>query len=254
MAYEKSLVTFIDVLGFRDLVKADRTGSSVLDVSQRLRTYGTEDLLGQGKARKALYVHFSDSVVRVTPLVGDENWKSDKSALLHELESLTYIQGELAAAGVLLRGGIAAGLVHGDETGVFGPAFLDAYSVESQLALYPRIVLHPALLAEHGTCGERGSAIYADDGLAMTRSGSDGLHFVDYLRNFPREVHTDPLPERGETAKSYMIPRKALIESELTKRAALDPVRVKYAWLGRYHNEVVSELLREEADHLMVKC
>lgn len=252
MSYVKSLVTFVDVLGFREMVKADSTGDDVLKVFQHLRTYGTEDLFGEGKARNAQYLHFSDSVVRVTPLIGGELWQGDKAALLHELESLTYIQGELAAMGVLLRGGIAAGLVHADQTGVFGPAFIDAYVVESQLALYPRIVLHPALIAEHGSDGDRGRAIYADDRLAMTRTGSDGLHFIDYLANFPREVHTDPSPQREEIAESYIVPRKALIEGQLNKRSLLDPVRTKYCWLARYHNEVVSELLTKTPPHLTV--
>jgi hypothetical protein len=248
------LVTFVDILGFRELVKSDETGDVVLAVFKDLRTYGTEDLFGIGRSRNATYLHFSDSVVRATPLVHGVGWASDRRAVLHELERLTYIQGELAATGVLLRGGIAAGLAHADAASVFGPAFIDAYTVESQLALYPRIVLHPDLVVEFGTDGMRGLAVYADDGLALTRVSSDGLHFLDYLRNFPREVHTDASPDREEIAEAYMAPRKALIEKELANRSSLDPVRTKYTWLGRYHNEVVVELMRAAVPSLIVAC
>jgi hypothetical protein len=121
------LGTVIDVLGFRDLVKADARGDTVLKVSRELRRYGTEDLFGEGEAHKAAYVHFSDSVVRVIRLTGGEAWQTDKAAVLHELESLIYIQGELAAMEVLIRGGVAAGDVYADNSGVFGPAFIEAH-------------------------------------------------------------------------------------------------------------------------------
>ncbi|MBV8757096.1 MAG: hypothetical protein JO257_07475 [Deltaproteobacteria bacterium] len=248
------MVTFVDILGFRELVASDKTGEKVLAVFRNLRMYGTEDLGGIGRSRNAKYLHFSDSVVRATPLVHGDGWHSDRETVLHELERLTYAQGELAATGVLLRGGIAAGLAHADATSVFGPAFIDAYTVESQLALFPRIVLHPDLVTEFGSDGARGRAVYADDGLALTRVGSDGLHFLDYLGNFPREVHTDASPDREEVAMSYMEPRKASIEQELVRRHLLDPVRTKYVWLGRYHNEVVVELLRTVVPSLMIGC
>jgi len=44
-----------------------------------------------------------------------------------------------------------------------------------------------------------------------------------------------------------------LIEKEL-KRSLLDPVRTKYVWLGRYHNEAVHDLLGVHGVDLKIDC
>jgi hypothetical protein len=187
-------------------------------------------------------------------LVGGAGWRSDRKTLLHELEELTYIQGELAAEGILLRGGIASGLVLSDPkgNGIFGPALIDAYMLESRHAQYPRIVLHPALLELHAISRENGLGIYAEDGVLLTRASEDGFYFVDYLRNFPREVHEDPSPYREEYCRSYIVPRKQRIEEGLAQKEVLSSERTKYAWLARYHDEVAREILGEHATDVLI--
>jgi hypothetical protein len=151
-----------------------------------------------------------------------------------------------------------ARLAHADPTGVFGPAFIESYTLESQHAQYPRIILHPALMAEHATPGEDGRRLYADDdGLALTRVGDDGFDFIDYLGNFPRELHDEEfssLDERHETARSYMAPRKRRIEEAIKKASLLGRVRAKYVWLARYHNEVAREILGAKAADVLTDC
>lgn len=251
MTYVRSLVTFVDVLGFRDLVTSDPSGENVLDVVSRFRAFGTEDLYDERAARQGTALHFSDSIVRSVPLVAGRGWQSDRTAVIQELEDLTYLQGELAARGILIRGAIAIGQAHADSAGVFGPAVVDAYRLESTHAVFPRIVLHPDLATTYSTPGARGSGVYADDDVLLTRTSDDGLQFVDYLRNFPREVH-EQTSEQEETVRSYAVPRKALIESNLAKQFALSTVRTKYAWLARYHDDVAREFLGDRATDLLV--
>ena len=251
MPYVESVVTFIDILGFGEMVGADSTGEDVLRVVSRFRMYGTEDLDGRRQSLKGAAIQFSDCIVRCTPLrTGrEETIREDVS---EEVEDLTYLQGELAAEGIFLRGGIAIGRAHIDVGGVFGPAMIEAYRLESQHAVHPRIVLHPDIVKRYGSAGDAGAGVYADDQVMLTRAADDGLHFVDYLRNFPREVHTESSPWRENIARSYMVPRKTLIERELARHPALSKVRSKYAWLAGYHNDVASDILGSEATDVLV--
>ena len=249
--YIQALVTFIDILGFKEMVKTDKAGSAVRDVLFQLRSFGTMDLEERAYFGFSTY-NFSDSVTRCTPLLHHEGLKSDHELLINEIEELTYIQGELSAKGILIRGGIACGGIYTGEHEVFGPAFIDAYTLESKHARYPRIIVHPNLLKTHATSGESGYGIYAEDKLRLTREDTDGFHFVDYLANFPREIHFDPPPYREETILSYMEPRRQKIEEDIKNASILGTVRPKHVWLGKYHNITAKELLGEQASSVLI--
>jgi hypothetical protein len=45
------------------------------------------------------------------------------------------------ANGILVRGGLAKGMLHHRGNVVFGPALLDAYALESTIAKFPRILI-----------------------------------------------------------------------------------------------------------------
>jgi len=246
--YTQALVTFIDILGFREMVQDDPTGCEVKQAVHLLRHYGTADVDERSHYGFTAY-NFSDSVVRCNPL--GEGLPSSESILIQEIEELTYIQGELIRLGILVRGGIAYGDVYFGEQEVFGPAFIDAYTLESKHACYPRILIHPNLITNHATRSELGYGIHADDGLRLTRDDNDGFQFIDYLNNFPREMHSDPGDEREEMALSYMIPRQYRIKRGISKFGVLSTERPKYLWLGNYHDIVAKELLGNKANQVL---
>jgi len=51
---------------------------------------------------------------------------------------------DLLTNGLLIRGAIAKGPLHHVGSVMFGPAFLDAYRIERDIAKYPRIILSQA--------------------------------------------------------------------------------------------------------------
>jgi hypothetical protein len=56
-------------------------------------------------------------------------------------EILKRIQIKLIGYEILLRGGIVVGKLLHENNIMFGPAFNQAYDLESKSALYPRIVI-----------------------------------------------------------------------------------------------------------------
>ncbi|PDZ55088.1 hypothetical protein CON15_23105 [Bacillus cereus] len=54
---------------------------------------------------------------------------------------VVHIQLEMMRKGILMRGGLAVGLLCHNDNIVYGPAMVEAYELESKLAIYPRVVV-----------------------------------------------------------------------------------------------------------------
>jgi hypothetical protein len=143
VTYERRVVAFYDVLGWRSHIK--RAGRGAADISL-LRRLILKTARG-ARIDKGLDLRvstFSDNVV-VSQIPGPCTPKL--------LMQLAIWQLGAAINGFLLRGGVTIGdVVHEDEA-VFGPGLNRAYYLESKIAMYPRIVLDPLCIAEFGELG-----------------------------------------------------------------------------------------------------
>lgn len=239
--YRRSLISFIDILGFRHLI-ANSTFEQVSKKLAKVKHFsGTEDEDGDGLEPRV--IQFSDSIIRIRPLDGKANSEFPYGMLFHELYDLVFLQGELVKHGLCLRGGIAIGDVHFDAKTIFGPGFVRAYEMESQFANFPRIVLDPqvlqqlmkdkAMIANHHDIAEEVTHIRK-----LVRKDADGLFFVDYLNAFLPEVDVP------EFQPLFLRDHKKLILEGVGKTAALTGVSAKYLWLANYHNDLVAKMPR----------
>jgi len=155
---ERAVVTFIDILGFKNLVenKSENEMSEILSLFQK---YNTENLIDKYVCDNCTStekftlnvktVFFSDSVVRIRyAFTCEKGVLSDGHYMFmleNELLSLADIQSELLKKGILIRGGITIGdiLYDEDTNQLFGKAMNRAYELESKIANYPRIVIDP---------------------------------------------------------------------------------------------------------------
>lgn len=236
--YQKKIVTFIDILGFRDMVM-NRAFEDVMSISSKFQDAsgeGDEPIRGDPQV-----ISFSDSIVRVHDA-------EESGDLFHELLSLVHIQAELAGKGVLIRGGVALGDVHVEGTVAFGPAFIDAYDMEANFARVPKIALSPSLLRAYFKDEvEKTHGRDHEDGFfrALLSQGSDGTWFVNYLLAFAREV--DDLGGFGTYLRLHRETVDALVQAAGGGAGAgLTPLTQKALWLGRYHNDVVGQVADAE--------
>ena len=63
------------------------------------------------------------------------------TGLVHIFSSITDLSVRLLTEGLLIRGAVAKGPLYHKQSVMFGPALLDAYGLETNVAMYPRIVL-----------------------------------------------------------------------------------------------------------------
>jgi len=109
---------------------------------------------------------FSDSLfLTATP---------DFGGVLNLLIALVLVGQKLLELGFLVRGGIAKGPVLHESGLVFGPGLVQAYELESGVAVYPRIVAAPEVLRSVRSVEPVPNAL-----LAFFRDDSDGFWFLD---------------------------------------------------------------------------
>jgi hypothetical protein len=242
--YEVAIVTCLDILGFRELVKTtDATVvNSKLEALERF-TFPTpiEPPCDPEEIYEPIVLQFSDSVLRIRRTQTKWNRQYSVGLLFQELIDLVHAQGELIQKSVLIRGGVSYGPIYLLGTRVFGPAFISAYELESRFALYPRIVVDPILLAEFHKDPLLRSAQNTPKGeeeyiSRLIRRGDDGIWFVDYIRAIEHEL------DEPEMYPIFLQMHRKLIIEGGKRFTELDSPLSKYLWLAVYHNERISEL------------
>lgn len=243
LAYKKAVVTFLDVLGFRDLVLRQPRAeiSNTLDLFQSFSA--PNSAAGVRGINEPYAMVFSDSVIRVRPINTQKNRRYPIGLLFHELLDLLLAQGELVAKGILVRGAVTVGDIAVERPKIFGPGFIEAYDWESRIAKYPRIVISdvaltaletdPLLRAVHHDLAEEQDSVFE-----MLSQADDGIWFIDYLRRFPEEL------DRESDHRPFLEQHRDLIRTagKMLAAARYHPAAEKYVWLARYHNAVVDGL------------
>jgi hypothetical protein len=166
--------------------------------------------------------HFSDTVVLSCPADARIGWV----ALVPRIQRLCT---ELLRKGCLTRGAIVRGpLYHSDHGDIFGPALIDAHSLESTVAYYPRILIADSALP----CVE---TEVLRKFCRTARTDSDGLRYLDIL-GFEAGPASEPrLP--GGYEEELLDTTREKFNSDHNPRT-----KAKLGWMVRYLTDVVDEL------------
>jgi hypothetical protein len=139
MEYTNRYFAFVDILGFSNLIRQSERGA--IDVK------AVHDLLKvvhKPPTKARLWDHgiqtqsISDAVA-ISTKSNDEGLET----ILWALKSLSF---KLLDMGYFVRGGLVRGALFHQQNTVFGPAFLDAYHLESAVAKFPRIMINRAVM------------------------------------------------------------------------------------------------------------
>jgi len=143
---------------------------------------------------------------------------------------------KLKSKGLLSRGAIVRGKLYHRGNILLGPALVQAKSMESSLAVYPRILISDDLVATLN-----GSEEYKK----WVRRDSDGLYFVDTLSP---ELITAKGSGQLESASLRLRKVRESIEGGLQEHGADSKKRMKWVWLANYFNRIA-----ESSSHLNIK-
>ena len=166
--YERRVVVFCDVLGWRDHIdKASNDPKKIGDL-RRLILHASRSLNLREKLDLRIST-FSDNIVISQAL-------SEKTQML--VQQMALLQLGVLFEGFLLRGGITIGDIVHDNQVVFGPGLNRAYEIESKIARYPRIVLDPKLPS--ATFGNLGGLPDSEGGITFLEPFRP--EFFEFLR------------------------------------------------------------------------
>ncbi|UQD54982.1 hypothetical protein [Flavobacterium sp. K5-23] len=148
LTYERRIIAFIDILGFKEIVKqsendtakitllysvleylkdweiSDNWGLKFVEIEEDAQKKGVDYFDIRGKTNTTA---FSDSIV-ISVKVND-NVNEMASTLI---VNLAYIGSVLMEKGILFRGGLTIGnIIHNNNGTVFGQGLIDAYLLET---------------------------------------------------------------------------------------------------------------------------
>ena len=245
--FENRFVAFLDILGWRSFTNR----AAELNWLRNFLFLAITDLHATTKGRltnvlntgrtvqatlDAQVSQFSDTIVISANATSDEH-----AAFGFLLEVGAVCRGCLFY-GLLLRGGISIGPMYHRDSLAFGPALTEAYDLESKVARFPRVVLHPNWY-DHAS--DVPSLVDSDiQTYHVLRKADDGLFFLDYLHPLVRPMHST-LPRR-DTLEQFLKPAYRLAMDGLRVFAKDSKTREKYVWLATYYNEVLAELPSSE--------
>ncbi|MFQ6755537.1 hypothetical protein V6Z72_14420 [Cereibacter sphaeroides] len=248
--YEPSIVSFIDVLGFRNLL-ATRHAHDIRDVLMKLREFTApfeERLPRPVKDARTLSRAYAESVSDAIVRVRVYDTMYHDGAFFREMIDLLHAQIECIGHGVFIRAGVAIGSAHVGVRGegpIFGPAMVRAYEIETNEAVYPRIVvdtaayqsfLDDARLRMQQHCLQE-EIHYVD---RLLRVDKDGKHFIDYLVASETEFDSP--------ASYFLFLERHAILVRTNLATTTTRVREKFEWLAAYHNSVVENILAQFAE------
>lgn len=248
----KSIIAFIDVLGFKELVrKAKKEGKSqevFLNFHQALSTWFNRidelhntifDMPFIGNKNDPYKIRiFTDCI-----LIGCPINKSGRSynfiercdELLDMLSTIYLLQADMVNLGYFVRGAIAVDELYMDEVIIYGNGAIEAYEAETKQAKYPRIILTESaksVLAEinKGFEDQRrdnyiNKYFYKD---------SDGQFFLNYLESI--KIGVDDFQFVDQLEK-----HKEIIELKLAEFQNNAHCLEKYLWAANYHNNFCNQ-------------
>ena len=222
----RAVLAFVDILGFRTLVlnafasqSEDRAAlDAALRASKLLAGKATEER-ARLSAESPLFqaTTFSDTIV-----ISDEDTEAGFNRVV---ESAAQVAASLMWRGRLCRGGIARGLLVHTGDILLGPALLNAYDIEQNVAVYPRIVVDDDLSGITPT------------GKWRLRRESDCLAFIDVFHRISKFKWNDASVREG-LVKARTAIAAHLLEQKNNSR--LD-VLTKYRWIAQQFNQFAIE-------------
>jgi hypothetical protein len=151
----KSIVCFLDLLGFSKVILEEWNNTShnplntILNLKKAVTDYENSTgivlkLNDHMSSRRIKYVcntrTISDSIIITVPIDHNLTTADVFFSILGVINSIARFWGMALGAGYTIRGGIDYGDIYWDKSEIIGPAFINAYSLEANVAKTSRIV------------------------------------------------------------------------------------------------------------------
>jgi hypothetical protein len=239
-AFEERFVAFIDILGFTSLVARmemepqlftalrddlELIERQIHDLQEHRRLHNRSNV-----GRHASFLPHSDleaSAFSDCYLISD-------TTVWQVVVAVQALACRLLKRGVLTRGGIVQGKAYHREAVVFGPAVIEAYLIERDVAKYPRIIVTEGVREE----------ILLDPLISdrpLLRQDIDGCWFVNVLTPPVIKWRIVIAEHEEEDAQTYLIRVGEIIREKLVAEKPNIQHLSKLEWMRHHYNSVAAE-------------
>lgn len=237
--YENRIVILIDIIGFKDFIakKAHSEIAAFFGEIEKEISEGEVSKHGAALSYVPAFLLFSDTIFISFPCEVFSANKNHAMMLFNIQVHVKRIQLYCLKWGLLTRGCVSYGLIHHNGQVWFGPALIEAHTYESELAMYPRVILAPSLIKlleqEIDRTIKNGNVILESD---------DGFYYIDYLGWIHTEFNDDYVLAHKEV--------QAIITSNLEKVDLPEKAKAKWKWLACYFNRYTKSKLTHLGDQV----
>lgn len=268
----KYVICYFDILGYKQTLQELGDSGYIHYIVCVMDTI--KDVLNSNGMIPFEYHIFSDNIIIFVPITEDK-YKNTLS-ISEFIRCISLLQRNLIGQySIFIRGCILIGDLYYDGNFIFGSGLIKAYSLENEIAIYPRIILDAECV--NLCCGE-GEMHWDIIEKRYMRKDEDGYFFLDYLSGLKQDeinilnrridLQRDPI-DTSEYTKlpdpftkldfsnneniqrlftkyhigysliglSYLLLHKIIIERNIAI-AKNEKIRKKYVWCKNYHNEV----------------
>jgi hypothetical protein len=264
--YEERLVALVDVLGLKDDIlnakddsPPERAWKAIermqLEISSQTAVKGPGDQI-QGTRLTSYHRVLDDGYTTLLETSGDANpdavelsqfsdhlllsCKAEGFAPGHMIDRISHFLWAILAGGALVRGAVVVGKIHHSSSRALGPALVRAHQLESEVAVYPRVIVDDAIevLVDPGRFHTVELPSWV--GIPVQRAqplrrDRDGLLYIDFLR---RRLDDGKVHDKMETWQGI---RESLVQRR-AQHASRPKIVSKYNWMIAYFNDVVREI------------
>ncbi|MCL2284835.1 MAG: hypothetical protein FWC32_00555 [Firmicutes bacterium] len=239
-------IAYIDILGYEMHMKKHGAGelAQALDkIIMGVASFPAFPTI-DSKSRSKFKV-FSDNIL----ICSETNWYE---VLLH----VQYIQQYLLAAGIFSRGCMLYGELYFDDNFVCGQGIIDAHRLESEVAIFPRIIVdesfivkmepsipdfyETALQAESSRQRMDFSQVKLKDNwveiFELFKKDFDGMFFFNYMVLLEATDSTSQ-EEKESIFAERLIHHRNIIKQNLINNVNNKRILQKYQWCQNHHNE-----------------
>ena len=239
-AYENRYIAFLDILGFKNMVYQSANNPQILNLinlalnyTRKVQLENYDGEMPMSDLGKQVSV-FSDSIV-----ISYEMKRPGSGFFV--LLDLVYLCNDLLGVGIPVRGGVTVGQLIHENNKCFGPAMVEAYSMESDLAIYPRIIVDPKVIEydlQHR--GKNNTIEFEREFLnnLIDVDDVDKMIYLDYLSQYSEFNDL-------ETYNVYINYVRNFINESLKIYCNNPQIAVKYEWLKKYYNKTMVKVFGE---------
>lgn len=166
--YEKKIVAWFDVLGIREKIKADDNAENIIHIMKQLRAVVNEQCELLQKKDRLHYLQIADGFM----IVANVDCHKEVCEILSKLQWLILWKLNMLARGAVTLGDVSVFEIN-EEKLIIGPAYVKAYQLESENAIFSRIILDKLFMKEFEDIKEN----------TWIKEDMDGFFYLDFLEH-----------------------------------------------------------------------